>query len=105
MLCPSCKIGLEEAILCNTGVNYCPKCLGIFFEEEKLRWAKDERDKNLRWFDIDLWENKEKFKISRNQKLCPFCRLPFYQVNYGKSKIKIDLCNLCQGIWLDRGEF
>lgn len=105
MLCPCCKIGLKEAVFYNVGINYCPRCLGIFFEEEELRWAKDERDKNLNWLDIDLWKNKRKFKISRNQKLCPTCRLPLYEVNYGDSKIKVDLCNLCQGIWLDRGEF
>ncbi|MDI6591611.1 MAG: zf-TFIIB domain-containing protein [Patescibacteria group bacterium] len=105
MLCPLCKIGLKEAILCNIGVNYCPKCLGIWFEEEELRWAKDEKDKNLNWLDIDLWKDKSKFRISKNQKLCPVCNLPLYEVNYGDSEIKVDLCNLCQGIWLDRGEF
>jgi len=105
MLCPICKIGLREVIFYNIGVNYCPNCLGIFFEEEELRWAKDEKDKNLNWLDIDLWKNRKKFKISRNQKPCPVCRLPLYEVNYGDSGITIDVCNLCYGIWLDRGEF
>ncbi len=105
MLCPSCKINLEKAIFYGVEVDYCPKCLGIFFEEEELRLAKDEKDKNLTWLDIDLWKEREKFKISRNQKLCPFDRLPLYEVNYGESGIKIDLCSLCLGIWLDRGEF
>lgn len=105
MLCPLCKIGLEEAIFCNIGVNYCPNCLGLWFEEEELRWAKDERDKGLIWLDIDLWKEKKKFKISPNQKFCPVCRFPLYEVNYGDSKIKVDLCNLCYGVWLDRGEF
>jgi len=105
MLCPVCKIGLQEAIFCNVGINYCPKCLGIFFEEEELRWAKDEKDGNLNWLDIDLWERKSSFKITRGEKFCPACRLPLYEVNYGNSKIKADLCNLCRGIWLDRGEF
>ena len=38
-------------------------------------------------------------------RLCPSCRLPLYEVYYGDSKIIVDICNLCQGIWLDRGEF
>ena len=105
MQCPSCKKKLDISILSNVEVNYCSNCLGIFFEEEELRWAKDKKDKNLRWLDIDLWEDVSKFRISREQKLCPSCRLPLYEVNYGDSKIKIDLCNLCYGIWLDRGEF
>jgi len=105
MLCPLCKIGLEEAIFCNTGVNYCPRCLGVWFEEEELRWAKDEKDKNLNWLDIDLWKDEKKFKISFGIRLCPNCRLPLYEIYYGDSRIIVDLCNLCQGVWLDRGEF
>jgi len=104
-MCPRCKISLEKAIFYKTEVDYCPQCLGIFFEKEELRWAKDERDKNLRWLDIDLWKNKKLFKISYGIRLCPSCRLPLYEVYYGDSRIIVDVCNLCQGIWLDRGEF
>jgi len=52
-----------------------------------------------------LWQDPAKFKISCCQKLCPSCRLPLYEVEYGDSEIRIDVCNLCQGVWLDRGEF
>ena len=38
-------------------------------------------------------------------RLCPFCRLPLYEVYYGDSGIIVDVCNLCQGTWLDRSEF
>jgi len=105
MFCPRCKIKLEKAIFYNTEVDYCPQCLGMFFEEEELRWAKDEKDKNLRWLDINLWQDQKKFKISYGIRICPSCRLPLYEVYYGDSRIIVDLCNLCQGIWLDRGEF
>ncbi|GAH92897.1 unnamed protein product [marine sediment metagenome] len=105
MLCPICKIKLKEATLHNVGINYCSQCLGLWFEEEELRWAKDEKDKSLNWLDIDLWKDQKKFKIFSGQKLCPKCRLPLYEVNYGDSKIKVDLCNICHGIWLDRKEF
>lgn len=105
MLCPHCKIGLQEAILYNVGINYCPRCLGLWFEEDELRWAKDEKDKNLNWLDVDLWKDKEKLRLSRGEISCPVCRLPLYEVSYGDSKIKVDICNLCLGVWLDRGEF
>jgi len=105
MVCPLCKENLKKAILSGVEVDYCPKCLGLWFEEEELRWAKDEKDRNLRWLDIDLWKEKNKFKISPEKKLCPHCRLPLYEINYGDSDIKVDVCNICKGIWLDRGEF
>ena len=105
MFCASCKIELEKAIFHKVEIDYCPKCLGIFFEEEELRWAKDTADKNLNWVDVDLWKYEKKFRVSRAGKLCPSCRLPLYEINYGDSGVIVDVCNLCQGIWLDRGEF
>jgi Zn-finger nucleic acid-binding protein len=105
MKCPRCQKELKNAIFYNTGVDYCPKCLGIFFQEDELRQAKDEKDKDLRWLDVDLWQEPEKFKINYGKRLCPSCRLPLYEVYYGKSNIIVDICNVCKGIWLDRGEF
>ena len=106
MYCPICKkVKLEQTILSGVEVDYCPKCLGLWFEEEELRLAKDYKDRDLRWLDIDLWKDEEKFKISPGQKLCPQDRLPLYEADYADSNIKVDLCNICKGVWLDRGEF
>lgn len=106
MFCPNCqKIQLNRAIFNKTEVDYCIQCLGIWFEQDELRQAKDEKDKELNWLDIDLWQDNEKFKISQNPKICPACSVPFHKVGYGDSEISLDVCNLCQGIWLDRGEF
>jgi len=105
MFCFRCRKKLEKAIFYNLEVDYCPQCLGIFFEEDELKLAKDAKDKNLKWLDIDLWKNKKLFKISYGIRLCPSCRLPLYEVYYGDSRIIVDVCNLCQGVWLDRGEF
>ncbi|MFC1630214.1 zf-TFIIB domain-containing protein [Patescibacteria group bacterium] len=105
MRCPSCKEQLDKAIFYGVSVDYCPKCLGMWFEEGELRQAKDEKDESLNWLDVDLWKERKKFKISRTKKLCPYCRLPLYEVNYGRSKIVVDFCNICSGVWLNRGEF
>ncbi|TSC75299.1 MAG: hypothetical protein G01um101430_506 [Parcubacteria group bacterium Gr01-1014_30] len=105
MTCPRCKIDLEQTLFYNTAVDYCPRCLGMFFDEEELRWAKDAKDKNLVWLDIDLWKDERKFRLNYGVRLCPSCRLPLYEVYYGASQIIVDVCNVCHGIWLDRGEF
>ena len=145
MFCPNCKtIELENTVFQETDVSFCPQCLGMWFEIDELAQAKDAKDKNLRWLDIDLWKDEKKFSIAKDQKVCPLCEVPLYAVEYGKSRIyprtnpsdvrgdvdnveakppigsvlkntksikrigagvKVDLCNLCQSIWLDRGEF
>ena len=94
MLCPICKKTLSSTILSNVEVNYCPNCLGLWFEEEELRWAKDEKDVNIRWLDIDLWKENKKFQVSLSGKICPLCKVNLHEVKYGESNIKVDICNL-----------
>ena len=103
--CFSCHKGLERALLYNMEVDYCPQCGGIWFDEGELRLAKDIKDENLKWLDVDLWNDEKKFKVSKGKKICPVDRLPLYEVEYGDSGIKVDVCNICKGIWLDKGEF
>lgn len=105
MNCPIDKAELKQAIFYGVEVDFCPTCLGLWFEEDELRLAKDEKDKNLRWLDFDLWRDVKKFKIFLGIRLCPSCRLPLYEIYYGNSKVIVDVCNLCHGVWLDRGEF
>ncbi len=106
MKCPiHKKAELKQAIFHDNEVDYCPTCLGIWFDQGEFRIAKDSKDKNLDWIDVDLWESKTKFEISKDQKSCPSCEVPMYEISYGDSDVKVDICNLCKGLWLDRGEF
>ena len=87
MMCPKCRKELEKAIFHQTEVDYCPQCLGIFFDEDELKQAKDDRDRGLRWLDIDLWKDKNKFKVAFGIRLCPACRLPLYEVYYSDTRV------------------
>ncbi|MCX6719705.1 MAG: zf-TFIIB domain-containing protein [Candidatus Staskawiczbacteria bacterium] len=105
MNCPNDNEQLENVLFHNVEVDYCPKCLGIWFDKNELKMAKDEKDKNLNWLDVDLWRDKLKFRVSRGAKHCPVCRAGLTEVKYDESKTKVDFCKMCRGIWLDRGEF
>lgn len=103
--CATCDNSLEKVLLSGVEVDYCPKCYGLWFEEDELRLAKDNKDDGLRWLDIDLWKDPLQLRITRGRKLCPEDRLPLYRVYYGDSNIVVDVCSICHGTWLDRGEF
>jgi uncharacterized protein len=105
MECPNDNEQLEKVLFHNVEVDYCPKCLGIWFDKDELRLAKDDKDKELNWVDVDLWRDKTKFRVSRKDKHCPVDRAGLIEVNYDESKTKIDFCKMCGGVWLDRGEF
>lgn len=105
MECPNDKEQLEKVLFHNVEVDYCPKCLGIWFDKDELRLAKDDKDKQLNWVDVDLWRDKSKFQLSHGDKHCPSCRAGLVEVKYDGSKTRIDFCKMCEGAWLDRGEF
>ena len=96
---------MQKSVFQGVEVDYCPKCLGLWFGKDELRQAKDEKLPDLNWLDIDLWQDKTKFRVSKGEMLCPKCEVPMYVVKYGDSDISVDVCNLCQGVFLDRGEF
>lgn len=106
LICPNCKSdSLRQVTFHKTRVERCDKCRGLWFDRDELSQTVAQDDKFLEWFDIDLWKNKEGFEVVASQKLCPVCHKNLYQVDYNKSDIKVDICNSCRGIWLDRGEF
>jgi len=105
MICPNGHKALERTLFHNVEVDHCPECLGIWFDKTELIQAKNDEDKQLNWLDFDIWRDKGKFKVYALEKRCPVCRIPFAQVTYDDSSVKIDFCKMCQGIWLDRGEF
>lgn len=96
---------MERALLYNVEIDYCPKCFGLWFDKDELRLAKDKADESMNWLDVDLWSDDSKLKIAKSGKLCPTDRLPLYEVEYADSGIKVDVCIICNGVWLDRGEF
>lgn len=103
--CPLCDKNMKRTVFYGNEVDFCPLCLGMWFEKDEFRKAKDEKEKTLNWLDIDLWDKEEKFRVSKENKHCPSCNLPLYEVEYGDSETKVDFCSQCESMWLDRGEF
>jgi len=105
MECPNGHKKLENILFHHVEVDYCPDCLGLWFDKNELIYAKDDKDSELNWLDFDIWRDKGRFEILISNRKCPVCRIQFVQINYDESKVKIDFCKNCEGIWLDRGEF
>lgn len=117
MKCPNCETPLGEIKISDTEINHCDKCGGLWFEKDELRLVKDKGNENLKWLDFELkdkkfnwrhfelWEKKAEFRLLKDLRLCPNCQMPLYKVSYGDSQIEVDVCGLCLGVWLDKGEF
>lgn len=104
--CPNHKgVFLEPAMVAGVEVDYCPRCYGMWFDRGELRLAKDRKDRDFRWLDVDLWKDPAALILSPSGKACPVHGLPLYETRYGTSGIRADVCGIGSGVWLDRGEF
>lgn len=107
MNCPSCKHQLTSYSYKNVQLDKCPHCHGMWFDKDELRKAKDRTDNDLRWMDFQLFDEKpNKYSAkTESKKICPKCQLPLHSQEYMHSKIRIDRCSQCDGVWLDDEEF
>lgn len=105
MKCPVCQLPLKSGTVGTTRVATCPQCGGAWFDGDSLRLAKDTVAPDAKWFDFDLWNQPELFRISDTDHHCPNCEKPLHRLHYGDSPLVIGACKDHHGIWLERGEF
>ncbi|MBI2034356.1 MAG: zf-TFIIB domain-containing protein [Candidatus Levybacteria bacterium] len=103
--CPSCGSNLKQKNYNGVRIDECERCNGMWFDKDELRRAKDATDDDLRWLDFDLFEKKEgKFSAIKTDKKCPSCSSQMQSLQYMDSKVTIDVCPSCNGVWLDNNE-
>jgi len=105
MKCPRCKTDLSVGEIESVAVHRCATCQGAWFDEEGFRQAKDHAEPNAMWMDVELWKDPERFALESRGFECPKCLKPLATLRYGDTKVMIDTCPRCRGIWLDENEF
>lgn len=106
MKCPDCQQTLKPIDYKGIEIDECIKCKGKWFDRDELRKAKDRTDDDLRWLDFDPFgKDAEQLSLASEGKACPKCSKKMSTLKYMDSKISIDKCPNCKGVWLDPGEF
>jgi Zn-finger nucleic acid-binding protein len=106
MNCPDCKGELKHSNCKSIIVDECIKCRGKWFDRDELRRVKDSVDDDLKWIDFDPFgKDAEKLSVASKGKRCPKCSTTMQSLKYMDSKVSIDKCLGCEGVWLDPGEF
>lgn len=105
MQCPLCKTPFIKLSYKGVELDLCTNCSALWFDKDELRKTKDEHDEFLRWIDPDIWRDTIHFRISPSKKLCPRDAVPLYETTYDATGVRIDVCSICEGILLEKGEF
>lgn len=106
MECPRCNTVLKQNQLNDVNftveVDSCPGCGGSWFDNGEL--TRLEKIIEPIFFEIrKIPETKEQIK----QMKCPSCSAQPYleKIQHARDeKVIVDICNSCNGVWLDKGE-
>ena len=113
MNCPKCVGKLEHKIIENVEVDVCFVCEGIWFDAGELEKVIQADSKDLQFIDLDREELDGKKiaglrdELDKKEAICPRCGNGIKLVrkeHKGKHKVNVDICQKCNGIWLDGGE-
>lgn len=120
MKCPIDNIEMQNRIYEGTvEIDECPSCQGIWLDKGELEKIEQTRDNDYKKF-LEEGMEARPFSDPRQSRgatisaalpmedrnlTCPSCSMPMHQKEHGYfSKIMIDCCLNCEGIWLDQGE-
>jgi len=105
MNCPDCQSELKIAKLKGINIHECLKCKGKWLERDQLILAKNKADEGLRWLDFDPFgKDAGKLSVSSVGRKCPQCVEPMQSLTYSQSKVVVEKCESCEGVWLSHGE-
>jgi len=107
MDCPKGHGRLRSLVVASLRIDRCSECGGSWYDQDEVRLLKDKESQgDYCWIDFDLWKDIAKFRAARQQRYaCPRDGRPLTTVYYGDSRISVDVCSECKGIWLDETEY
>jgi Zn-finger nucleic acid-binding protein len=103
--CPRCGTPLNEYSIAGMSFEGCPTCKGLWLVRDELRKLKNKVDGgSLRWMNDEI-ENLDKTVAIVSELSCPKGHGKLVSMVFGNSKVVVDRCSSCKGVWLDRGGF
>ena len=97
-MCPKCQrdsLKQKYVVALDLTVDCCMRCKGTWFDGGELARAMPQADKRL--------------KIPRHavrlDAQCPRCKMLLHTFPYPGTKVVVEMCGNCDGLWLDASEF
>ena len=107
LTCPNCGAKLGRYELFGIEFEGCGECHGLLLDCDELRRLKDRRGEkgDLRWLDDDV-DAIERAAVAISDRHCPKCAGHRLMTTIcGDTKVLVDYCTECGGVWLDASEF
>jgi uncharacterized protein len=105
MRCPVCKVTMIIVEHERIELDYCTKCLGVWFDAGELELLSERLSLDKETLSLqEIWALPEA-NVSEKARRCPICRKKMRKVHVGEeTKVLLDICPSQHGIWFDSGE-
>ncbi|MFA5375753.1 MAG: zf-TFIIB domain-containing protein [Dehalococcoidia bacterium] len=105
MRCPVCNVPMIIVEHERIELDYCTKCLGVWFDAGELELLIERLSLNKEPLSLhELWALPET-NTPEKARRCPICRKKMQKAHVGEeSMVLIDICPGQHGIWFDSGE-
>lgn len=105
MHCPVCKVPMIVVEHEKIELDYCTKCLGVWFDAGELALLLESLDLDVGEFNVsDILTLPEK-EIAEKKRRCPVCGKKMRKAAIGHDpEVVIDVCPRGEGMWFDGGE-
>ncbi|MFC1498212.1 zf-TFIIB domain-containing protein [Verrucomicrobiota bacterium] len=102
LICPDCKVSMEEVKEPDITMDKCPDCKGVFLHKGELNALATGLAGNIEYCSIDKDFHQDKFPT----RVCPVCPgQEMRKINLLRlSDLIFDYCPKCEGFYLDRNE-
>jgi Zn-finger nucleic acid-binding protein len=105
MRCPVCKIPMIIVEHERIELDYCTKCLGVWFDAGELELLVESMNIEASDFNMQKILGLPEKKIKEAARKCSLCKKRMKKVAIGSSpEVIIDACTLGEGLWFDGGE-
>ena len=105
MICPACKSDMIVVEHKKTELDYCPECLGVWFDSGELDlFLESPNLENPAQFLSDV-RNAAEVESAEKKRRCPICGQRMRKTVIDQQpRILIDVCRKGDGLWFDGSE-
>lgn len=105
MRCPVCKVPMIIVEHDRIELDYCTKCLGVWFDAGELELLIESMSLDAAGFNMSKILSLAEKKTKEATRRCSLCNRKMKKVAIGhESEVIIDVCPFGDGLWFDGGE-
>ncbi len=105
MKCPVCKIDMIVVEHKKIELDYCVRCLGVWFDSEELELLLETMKAEETGLSQTSLLTPHAARPAEKKRKCPICGHKMDKVSVGKEpEVLIDSCPQGEGLWFDGGE-